>query len=103
MPLWLQTIVTAAVGSGVGTLIKALIRPEPHFGRWLAQLLASFLVGGVVGSAAIEYLRLEPFVGGMAAAAGALIAEEIVRGLQARGRRIREGDFDLSSRSKSDE
>lgn len=97
MPAWLQILLTAIAGSAVGTLVKALLRPEPHVGRWLAQLLASFLVGGCVGAAMIEWFKLESFAGGVAAAAAALIAEEIVRGLQARGRRIREGNFDLTS------
>lgn len=99
----LQILITAGVGSAVGTLVKALIRPEPHFGRWLAQLLSSFLIGALVGSAVIEWMQLTTFVGCMAAAASALISEEIVRGLQARGRKVGKGNFDLSAGGDSDE
>lgn len=95
MPQWLQIILTACAGSAIGTLVKAIFRPEPHVGRWLAQMIASFFVGASAGSAAIEYFQLTPFVGAGAASICALIAEEIVRGLQARGRRIRRGDFTL--------
>lgn len=98
MPEWLQILLTASGGSAIGTLVKAIFRPEPHVRRWMAQLIASFFVGGLAGSAAIEYFHLTTFVGSAAAGICAVIAEEIVRGVQARGRRIREGNFDLTSR-----
>lgn len=98
MSQWLDILITAIAGSAAGTLIKALLRPERHLGRWLQQAAASLLTGGVVGAAAIEYFRLQSFAGSLVAAAGAILAEELVRGLQARGRRIQEGRFDLSLR-----
>lgn len=98
LPDWLEVMLTACAGSALGTLVKALLRPEPHLGRWFAQLFASFIVGGLVGAIAIEHFGLASFMGCGVGAASALIAEEIVRGLQARGRRIRNGDFDLLGR-----
>jgi hypothetical protein len=97
IPQWVQILMTACGGSAIGTLVKALIRPEPHLGRWFAQLIAAFFVGGLAGSAAIEYFQLTTFVGCAAAGSCALIAEEIVRGIQARGRRLRNGNLDLTA------
>jgi hypothetical protein len=103
LPQWLEILLPASAGAAIGTMVKAVFRPEPHVGRWLAQSVAAFFVGALAGAAAIEYFQLTTFVGCGVAASSALIAEEIVRGIQARGRRIRKGDFDLTGRGDSDE
>jgi hypothetical protein len=98
LPEWLQILLPAGAGSALGTLVKALFRPEPHIKRWMAQLLAGWLVGMLAGAAIIEWFQLLPFVGCGVAASSALIAEEIVRGIQARGRKLRKGHIDLTLR-----
>lgn len=95
MKLDLTTILMLLGGSAVGTLIKSVLRPEPHFWRWLLQALVAMFVGVVAGGAVIEYFALEGFRAAAAGAGFALISEEIVRGLQARGRRVAKGDFSI--------
>jgi hypothetical protein len=93
MKLDITTILMLLGGSALGTLVKSVLRPEPHFGRWLLQAFIAMAIGIVAGGAVIEYFRLDGFQAAAAGAAFALISEEVVRGLQARGRRVARGDF----------
>jgi hypothetical protein len=95
MKLDITTILMLLGGSALGTLVKSVLRPEPHVGRWLLQAFIAMAIGIVVGGAVIEYFRLAGFQAAAAGAAFALISEEVVRGLQARGRRVAKGDFSV--------
>ena len=83
----IEAIVVLIVGAVLGTLVKSATRPEASFRRWAVQAFIAFAVGVVVGGAIIEYFNLGGFMAAAAACGCALISEEIVKGVQANGRR----------------
>lgn len=89
----IEAIVLLVVGSALGTLVKSVTRPEPKLGRWFMQVVVAMTVGMLLGGAIIEWFRLGGMMAAAVAAGCALISEEIVKGVQARGRRVAKGDF----------
>jgi hypothetical protein len=99
----IEAIVLLIVGSALGTLIKSVTRPEPKLGRWAVQVVVAMTVGVVLGGAIIEYLELGGMMAACVAAGCALISEEIVKGVQARGRRVAKGDFSIAPEADNDD
>lgn len=98
-----KTVVMLIVGACLGTLIKSLRSPERHIGRWVVQVLIALAVGVIAGGAVIEYFGFEGFRAAAAGAVFALLSEEIVRGVQSRGRRVARGDFTMSPEVDDDD
>jgi uncharacterized membrane protein len=97
-PEYIHILITASVGSVLGTLLKSVTRPEPHFGSWLLQSFVALSVGILIGGAIAQYFHLEGFMSVTAGAVSAYLSEEAIKFLQARGRRLAHGELPLSNR-----
>ena len=98
-PELIQMLVTSAGGSLIGTVIKSVTRPDPHFKQWLAQAFTAITVGTLGGAAAAEYFNLGPLASAAFAAASAYVSEEILRFLQAYVRKLSKQDAQLPERA----
>lgn len=95
-PKFFDILVWSVSGSTLGTLWRALTRPEPSPLRWAVQVFLSLTVGILVGGAIIQYLNLTGYVAAGAGAVCAFLSEEVLRFLQLRGRKLEKGKVDLS-------
>lgn len=98
-PELIQMLVTSAGGSLIGTVIKSITRPDPHFKQWLAQAFVAITVGTLSGAGVTEYFNLGPLASAACAAAGAYVSEELLRFIQTYVRRLSRRDFDLPDRA----
>ena len=92
----LQLLVTVAFGAVAGTLIKAFARPESNWRRWMVQATVSLAIGLLGGASIVQWMEWEDkwFLAVSAGTVSAFLAEEIVRGIQAYGRRLSRGHLE---------
>jgi len=95
-PKLVDILVWSVSGSTLGTLWRALTRPEVSPFRWFAQVFVSLSVGILAGGAIIQYLELTGYVAAGAGAVCAFLSEEVLRFLQLRGKKLENGKVDLS-------
>ena len=95
-PKLVDILVWSVSGSTLGTLWRALTRPEGSPFRWFAQVFVSLSVGILAGGAIIQYLDLTGYVAAGAGAVCAFLSEEVLRFLQLRGKKLENGKVDLS-------
>lgn len=88
-----EIIVTAGLGSAMGTLWRAVTRPETIAMRFITQAVVSITVGTVIGGALIQYLHLTSFIAAGVAATAAYLAEEVLKFMQVRGAKLERGDI----------
>lgn len=89
-------LATVAFGAVAGTLIKALTRPKVSWQRWMVQSAVSLAVGMLGGAAMVQWMEWEDkwFLAVSAGTVSSFLAEEIVRGIQAYGRRLARGHLE---------
>ena len=88
-----EIIITAGLGSAMGTLWRAVTRPETVAKRFIIQAVVSITVGTVIGGGLIQYLHLTSFVAAGVAATAAYLAEEVLKFMQVRGSKLERGDI----------
>jgi hypothetical protein len=95
-PKLIDILVWSIAGSTLGTLWRAMTRPEASAVRWFIQVFVSLSVGILVGGAIIQHLDLTGYVAAGAGAVCAFLSEEVLRFFQSRGRRLENGKIDVS-------
>ena len=95
-PKLIDIFIWSASGAALGTLWRALTRPEPHPGRRFVQGLLSLSVGILAGGALIQWFNLTGYVAAGSGAVCAYLAEEGLRFLQLRGAKLQAGTIDVS-------
>lgn len=93
-----KALVTSGTGAGIGTLLKTIIKPESDVRKWFVASSTAIIVGTLAGGAVKEWLNLGELAGLAAAAAGALLSEQIIGFLQARGEGLKKGKLDISAK-----
>lgn len=94
-PKFIDIFVWSVSGSTLGTLWRAMTRPESSAMRWFVQVFISLTVGILVGGALIQHFKLEGYVAAGAGAVCAFLSEEVLRFFQARGRKLENGKIDV--------
>lgn len=102
-PQLVEIFTWVSSGAALGTLWRALTRPEPNVTEWLIQSFVALTVGIIIGCAATQYFSLTGFVSTAAGAVCSFLSEEVLRGLRVRGRGIQKGQIDLSLQGKGDD
>lgn len=95
-PKLVDILVWSVSGSTLGTLWRAMTRPESSPVRWFVQVFVSLTVGIVAGGAIIQHLELTGYVAAGAGAVCAFLSEEVLRFLQMRGKKLQAGKIDLT-------
>jgi hypothetical protein len=95
-PKLIDIMVWSVAGSTLGTLWRAMTRPESSPFRWFAQVFVSLSVGILVGGAIIQHMELTGYVAAGAGAVCAFLSEEVLRFIQLRGRKLENGKVDVS-------
>lgn len=95
-PKLVDIFVWSVSGSTLGTLWRAMTRPENTVRRWFIQVFLSLTVGIMVGGAIIQYFKLEGYVAAGAGAICAFLSEEVLRFAQLRGKKLESGKIDIS-------
>jgi hypothetical protein len=99
-PETIKALITAGTGSSIGTVLKAILKPETNLKRWLLQSLSAVLVGVLFGLAMMEWFKLGQFSALASASVGALLSEQIIGFFLSRGERLKKGDIDISAKGK---
>ena len=95
-PKFVDTLVWSIAGSTLGTLWRAMTRPENSPLRWFVQVFVSLSVGILVGGAIIQHMGLTGYVAAGVGAVCAFLSEEVLRFFQMRGRGLKNGKIDLT-------
>lgn len=95
-PKFFDILVWSVSGSTLGTLWRAMTRPENSPMRWFIQVFVSLSVGILVGGALIQHFLLEGYVAAGAGAVCAFLSEEVLRFAQLRGKKLEGGKIDIS-------
>ena len=101
-PKLFDILVWSIAGSTLGTLWRAITRPENSPVRWFLQVFLSLSVGILVGGAIIQHLELTGYVAAGAGAVCAFLSEEVLRFFQTRGRKLEKGEIDVTMEGKDD-
>lgn len=95
-PKLFDILVWSIAGSTLGTLWRAMTRPETSPLRWFVQVFLSLSVGILVGGAIIQHMELTGYVAAGAGAVCAFLSEEVLRFFQSRGKKLGDGKIDTS-------
>lgn len=95
-PKLIDIMVWSVAGSTLGTLWRAMTRPESSPLRWFIQVFVSLSVGILVGGAIVQHLDLTGYVAAGVGAVCAFLSEEVLRFVQLRGRKLENGKIDVS-------
>jgi hypothetical protein len=101
-PKLIDILVWSSSGAALGTLWRALTRPETHPGKRFVQGFLGLSVGILVGGAIIQYFNLTGYLAAGAGAVCAYLSEEGLRFLQLRGAKLKEGKIDVSLKGEDD-
>jgi uncharacterized membrane protein YeaQ/YmgE (transglycosylase-associated protein family) len=96
----IKALITAGTGSGIGTVLKSITKPEANLKDWLLQSIGAVLVGFLFGLAMTEYFKFGQFTSLAAASVGALLSEHIIGFFLKRGEKLKQGKIDLSLMEK---
>lgn len=96
-PKFVDILVWSVSGSTLGTLWRAITRPESSPFRWFLQVFVSLTVGILVGGAIIQHMELTGYVAAGAGAVCAFLSEEVLRFFQTRGKKLGDGKIDIST------
>lgn len=88
---FLDALAASGIGSLIGTVFKIMRRPPPSLLHAVGGAFTAIFVGTLVGGICSEYFHLGPWVTSSAAAAAAYISDEILRGIEAHGKTLRQG------------
>lgn len=86
---FMTSALTSSVGAVVGTCIKLVQSPPDNFGRWFAEAFMRIAVGTFAGGVSSEWFQFGPWVSSSVAAAGAYIADEILRAMNRNASRLK--------------
>jgi hypothetical protein len=95
-PKFYEILIWSVSGSTLGTLWRAMTRPETSPLRWFVQVFVSLSVGILAGGAIIQHMDLTGYVAAGAGAVCAFLSEEVLRFIQMRGRKLEDGKIDVS-------
>lgn len=95
-PKLVDILVWSVSGSTLGTLWRAMTRPESSPVRWFVQVFVSLTVGILAGGAIIQYMELTGYVAAGAGAVCAFLSEEVLRFIQLRGKKLEAGKIDIT-------
>lgn len=95
-PKFVDILIWSVSGSTLGTLWRAMTRPENSPLRWFVQVFVSLTVGILVGGAIIQHMGLTGYVAAGAGAVCAFLSEEVLRFVQMRGKKLEAGKIDTS-------
>ena len=95
-PKFIDILIWSVSGSTLGTLWRAVTRPESSPVRWFVQVFMSLTVGILVGGAIIQHLDLTGYVAAGAGAVCAFLSEEVLRFVQSKGRKLENGKVDIT-------
>lgn len=86
---FMTAALTSSVGAVIGTFIKLVKKPPQSFGHWFGEAFMRISVGTFAGGVCGEWLHLGPWVAASAAAAGAYIADEILKAMDHNADRLK--------------
>jgi len=95
-PKLLDIMIWSIAGSTLGTLWRAMTRPENSPIRWGIQVFVSLSVGILIGGAIIQHLELTGYVAAGVGAVCAFLSEEVLRFAQSRGKKLQDGKIDVT-------
>lgn len=95
-PKLVDIFVWSVSGSTLGTLWRAMTRPETSPLRWFVQVFVSLTVGIIAGGALIQHFGLSGYVAAGAGAVCAFLSEEVLRFIQLRGKKLEGGKIDVT-------
>jgi hypothetical protein len=95
-PKLADILIWSIAGSTLGTLWRAMTRPESSPLRWFIQVFVSLSVGILVGGAIIQHFGLHGYVAAGVGAVCAFLSEEVLRFFQSRGKKLENGKVDLT-------
>lgn len=81
---------SSSIGSIIGTAIKMMRNPPRSIGRLLGEVFIRVTVGTLAGGICVEWFGWGPWVSSSIAAAAAICADEIIRGLEAHARKLKD-------------
>lgn len=89
LPDFVSAAASSGVGATLGTVVKLMRSPPLSIWRWAAQSFTSIFIGTLAGGLTAEYLDWSIWAVSSAAAAAAYISDEILRMIEANGKRLR--------------
>lgn len=95
-PETIKALITAGTGSSIGTVLKAILKPETNLKRWLLQTSSSLIVGVMFGLTLTEWFKFGTITSCTATAVGVLLSEQILSFVMSRGDKLKDGKIDIS-------
>lgn len=93
MPEDLKDFFSAAISSGIGSVIGAAIKimrnPPKSLGRILMEFFVRVSIGTLVGGICIEWFGMGPWMASSLAAVGAICSDEILRMVEWNAQRLK--------------
>jgi CDP-diglyceride synthetase len=95
---FLNALAASGVGSVIGMAFKMMRSPPPTLWQAVGGAFTAITVGTLVGGMCSEYFQLGPWITSSAAAAAAYISDELLRGIEVHGKRLRQGKLPISKK-----